>query len=224
MNRSPWIHRKALISCSIIILLYCSCNYSLKTTKTMLQKAKDEIYDIAIVPGIPLENGKWNEVMKHRICWSKYLFEKGIIKNVMYSGSAVYTPYTEGEVMAMYAVAIGIPSEHVFSETKAEHSTENAFYSFKKAKKLGFNKIAFASDAFQVKMLSSFIRKKLSPDIGLLPVVSDTLAEFEAKIIDPVIDFQKAFVKDFVPLPERQGTLKRFLGTMGQNIDHDAYK
>jgi uncharacterized protein (DUF4213/DUF364 family) len=142
----------------------------------------------------------------------------------MYSGSAVYTPYTEGEVMAMYAVAIGIPSEHVFSETKAEHSTENAFYSYKKAKKLGFNKIAFASDAFQVKMLSSFIRKKLSKDIGLLPVVSDTLAAFEATINDPVIDYQKAFVKDFIPLTERQGTIKRFLGTMGQNIDQDAYK
>lgn len=207
-----------------IILFAGSCSYSLKTTKKMLHNAMETKYDIAIVPGVPLENEKWSEVMKTRICWSKYLYDKGIVKNIMYSGSAVYTPYIEGEIMAMYAIALGIPAEHVFSETKAEHSTENAYYSYKKAKKLGFSKIAFASDALQVKMLSSFIKKKLSPDIGLLPVVIDTLKEFESKITDPVIDYKKAFVKDFTPLPERQGTIKRFLGTMGQNIDKNAYK
>jgi hypothetical protein len=218
--------RNIVLFAAVLLMVFISdsCSYSLKATKKMLDKAKTESYDIIIVPGVPLENEKWSDVMKHRICWSKYLYDKGITKNVMYSGSAVYTPYKEGEVMALYAIALGIPAEHVFAETKAEHSTENAYYSYHKALKLGFKKIAFASDAFQVKMLSSFIRNKLSEDIGLLPVVSDILAAEEAKITDPVIDYKKAFVKDFIALPDRQGSIKRFLGTMGQNIDHDAYK
>jgi hypothetical protein len=66
---------------------------------------------------------------------------KGSAKNVMYSGSSVYSPYYEGEVMAMYAAAIGIPKEHIFTETKAEHSTENLYYGYHKSRKLGFKKL-----------------------------------------------------------------------------------
>jgi len=59
--------------------------------------------------------------MKGRVYWSKYLYDRGIGKNIMYSGNAVYTPYFEGEIMALYAKAIGIPPEHIYTELKAEH-------------------------------------------------------------------------------------------------------
>jgi hypothetical protein len=41
---------------------------------------------------------------------------------------------------------------------------------------------------------------------------------------DPVIDYQKIFVKDFKPLPERENFLKRFKGTRGLDIDTSAYR
>lgn len=72
----------------------------------------------------------------------------------MYSGSSAYSPYYEGEIMALYAIAIGIPKENVFTETRAEHSTENLFYVYLKAKKLGFTHIALATDPFQAKQTS----------------------------------------------------------------------
>ena len=161
-------------------------------------KASLKKYDIIIVPGVPLENGKWSKTMKARIYWSKYLFEKGIAKNIMYSGSAVYTPYIEAEIMALYAESIGIPKENIYTETKAEHSTENIYYSYLLAKKMNFTTIALASDPFQTKMLQKFTRKKINPDIDLIPMVYDSIKAMNISIVNPIIDIQKAFVNDFI--------------------------
>ena len=209
--------------CLVVVILMNSCSYSSRQA-TRLLKESAQGYDIIVIPGVPLENGKWSAYMKARIYWSKYLYDRGIAKNVMYSGAAVYTPYPEGEIMALYAEAIGIPKEHIFSETKAEHSTENLYYSYKKAKKLGFNKIALASDPFQTKSLRRFAYKILSPDVGLIPIVYDTLEAMKPKMIDPEINYQRVFVKNFVPLPERENFWKRLRGTRGLDIDTNAYK
>jgi len=129
-------------------LLLSSCYYSRQNTHKLLLKAiAAEPYDLIIVPGTPLYNGKWNKTMKGRVYWSKYLFDKGITRNIMYSGSSVYSPYYEAEVMKLYAIAIGIPGQNIFTEKKAEHSTENVYYSYKYATKLGFKRIALASDS-----------------------------------------------------------------------------
>ncbi len=214
-----------LFTASLLILVFSleSCYYSTKNCNRLLKKAKTESYDIIIVPGCPLETGKWSSAMKARVYWSKYLFDKGIAKNVMYSGSAVYTPYYEGIIMGMYAEAIGIPKEHIFTELKAEHSTENIYYSYIKSIKLGFKHIALASDPFQTRMLKSFVNRKVDHNIGLIPMVFDTLEALESTMIDPVIDYNKAFVKNFIPLTEREGFWKRFKGTQGRSIDKHAY-
>jgi uncharacterized SAM-binding protein YcdF (DUF218 family) len=125
--------------------------------------------------------------------------------------------------MAMYAIAIGVPKEHVFTETKAEHSTENLYYVYLKAKKLGFTHIALATDPYQAKQLKRFAKVKISKDVGIIPIVFDTLRAMRPNMINPQIDYSKAYNKDFVPLSKRQSSWKRFRGTMGKNIDHSAY-
>jgi uncharacterized SAM-binding protein YcdF (DUF218 family) len=190
----------------------------------MLEDAKKNPYDIVIVPGVPFEDSTWSRTMKGRIYWSKYLYDNGITKNVMYSGSAVYTPYTEGEIMALYGVALGIPEENVFSETMAEHSTENVYYSYKKARKLGFGRIALATDQFQAKMLKRFTKKIVSPDVGIIPIVADTLESLQPLMVNPEIDYQKTFVNNFTPLTERENFRERFRGTRGVDLDTTLYK
>jgi len=180
-------------------------------------------YDIIIVPGVPLENGKWSRTMKGRVYWSKYLFDRGITKNIMYSGSSVYSPYYEAEVMKLYAVALGIPEDHVFCEKKAEHSTENVYYSFLYARKLGFKKIALASDPFQTRTLRGYARK-VNPDIGLIPFVTDTLKVIEPFMLDPEIDYAKAYNTDFISIKKRDSFWKRLRGTLRGNIDTTAYR
>ena len=178
---------------------------------------------MAIVPGAPFEGGKWGRIMKGRVYWAKFLYDKGIVKNVMFSGSSVYTPYTEAIIMAMYAEAIGIPRDHIFTETKAEHSTENIYYSYQKAKQLGFKNIALASDPFQTKMLRKFTRRKVDPTIQFIPFVVDTLKQMQPGMQDPEIDFQAAFVPDFKSITKRESFWKRLRGTMGKNIDSNQH-
>jgi len=189
----------------------------------MLIESQNKEYDIIIIPGVPFEEGNWSDIMKIRVYWSKYLYDKGIAKNIMYSGSAVYSPYYEAEIMALYGEALGISKENIFTETKAEHSTENVYYSYKKAKKMGFKKIALATDPFQSKMLRRFIKIIIKGDMDIIPIVYDTLSALTPKMYDPVIDFQKAYKKDFVSITEKEGFWKRLNGTRGNNIDTTAY-
>ncbi len=213
-----------ILSCvCLAIIALSACSFSGKACQELFDQASKEQFDVIIIPGVPLQNGKWDRVMKGRIYWSKYLFEKGIAKNVMYSGSSVYSPYTEAVVMGLYAQAIGIPKENIYSETKAEHSTENIYYSYQKARKLGFKKIALASDPFQTKMLSKFTRNKVSPEIKIIPFVADTLREMQPQMKDPEIDYEQAFNKNFQSINKRESFWKRLRGTMGKNIDRNAY-
>lgn len=207
-----------------IIGTFTSCVYHAKKSQKLLAVAATQTYDMVIVPGIPYDTTGWSRIMKARVYWSKYLYDKGIAKNIMYSGGAVYTKYCEAEIMAMYAEAIGIPKEHIFTETKAEHSTENVYYCYKKSKLLKFEKIALATDPFQSKMLSRFIKKKLNNDITIIPANFDILKSMESTMIHhPVIDADKAIRKDFVSIKERESFFKRLKGTSGKNIKEDAY-
>lgn len=207
------------------VCLY-SCTFSAKTTKRLFKESENEQYDVIIVPGMPFEEaqGAWGRIMKGRVYWSKYLYDRGIAKNVMYSGGAVYTPYTEAEIMKLYAVALGIPEQNIYTETRAEHSTENVYYSYQKARKLGFKKIAVASDHFQTKSLRRFIRKRVSPDVKLIPFVVDTLKKIGPDMKTPIIDFRMAFKEEFISIKDRESVWKRWRGTRGHNIDTLAYR
>jgi uncharacterized SAM-binding protein YcdF (DUF218 family) len=206
-----------------VLAILTSCAYSSKASRQLLKESLNRQYDMIVVPGVPLEDGKWSATMKDRVFWSKYLYEKGIAKNVMYSGSAVYSPYREAEIMALYGEKLGIPKENIYTEIKAEHSTENIYYSYKKAKKLGYSKIALASDPFQTKMLRRFTRKIVSQEVAFIPIVYDTIQSMKAIIPDPTIDYEKAYVNDFKSLTKRKTFPERFRGTRGLAIDTTAY-
>ncbi|MEO5594049.1 MAG: YdcF family protein [Chitinophagaceae bacterium] len=215
--------KKGISIClSFYLLLTSSCTFSSKTQHRLFSKIEKEHFDVIIVPGVPFENNVWDRVMKGRVYWSKYLYDKGIAKNIIYSGSAVYSPYYEGKIMALYAEALGIPKSHIYKESRAEHSTENIYYSYKLAKKLGFKSIAVASDPFQTKLLRRYIRKKVDPGIPVIPFVADTLKVIEPGMIDPTIDYQQAFKKDFISIKQREGFRKRWRGTRGKNVDMKA--
>ena len=206
-----------------VIILLNACSFSAKTTEAYYKKAESKSYEMVAVPGVPFTEAGWDSTMKARVYWSKYLFDKGIAKNIMYSGSSVYSPYYEGEIMALYAIAIGIPKENVFTETKAQHSTENLYYVYLKSKKMGFTRLALATDPFQAKQLKRFARVRISKEVGLIPIVFDTLRAMQPNMTDPKIDYQKAYNSNFVSIKSKESFWKRLRGTMGKNIDYNAY-
>jgi uncharacterized SAM-binding protein YcdF (DUF218 family) len=157
-------------------------------------------YDALIVPGFPDSNGRWNRVIKARVYWSRVLFDKGIARHIIYSGAAVQTPYVEGELMSLYARAIGVPAAAVFTETNALHSCENLYYSYRLAQQLGFTKVAVVSDPFQTTRLREVAREFDLP-LTFLPV--DFVELFWTPQTNPLIDPRPAYVPDFVPLEQR---------------------
>jgi hypothetical protein len=193
-------------------------SFSSRQCKNFMKQNSDKPIDIIIVPGIPYNGKKWDMIMKGRIYWAKYLFDKGITKNIIFSGAAVHSQWVESKIMALYAEAIGVPPEHIFSEEKAEHSTENVVFSYNQALEMGFSSVALASDPFQSKLLRKYINKFVSYEMTLLPIVYDILRKMDSSMIDPKIDADKALVAEFIPLKERVTFCQRFKGTRGKNI------
>ncbi|AWV97842.1 YdcF family protein [Arcticibacterium luteifluviistationis] len=208
---------------ALITLLLYSCTISQKKSQKLFNVSKEKTYDVVVVPGIPHNGEKWERVLRWRVYWGKYLYDLGIAKNIMFSGGAVYTPYYEAEIMALYAKELGMPEDAILTETKAEHSTENIYYGYKKAKQLGFESIALASDPFQTKMLKKFIKKKVDPSVDLIPFVFDSLSKLEPLMIDPEIEDTLAYKENFVSITERESFRKRFRGTQGKNLNDTYY-
>lgn len=203
------------ISCSVIIL--SSCALFRPSPSKLFKKAKDsKPYDVIIVPGVPFDGAAWPMEMRGRVIWADYLIKQGIAKNVIFSGGAVYTPYIESRVMALYAEALGTPKEKIFTEEKAEHSTENIYNSYWMAKKMGFTKIAVASDPFQSSMLMGFTKRRFKLPIAHIPFVIDTMTRIHN--VTPSINAEWAKVENFKPITETQSKRYRFRGTRGKNI------
>jgi uncharacterized SAM-binding protein YcdF (DUF218 family) len=151
-------------------------------------------FDAIIVPGYPFRIDKNRILFAVRLHFAKELYEKGIAKNIIFSGAAVQSPYIEGRVMKIIADSLGLPSEHTFVEDKALHSNQNALYGTRMARKMGFKKIAIATDPYQFSYMTLLL-KFFAPKTGILTFYPSQMPTYDKPI--PVIDSTDAFVKDF---------------------------
>ncbi|MBK7182277.1 MAG: YdcF family protein [Bacteroidetes bacterium] len=210
------MNSKILISFSLIIILSGCSLFRPSPNKLFKRAVKNQPYDVIIVPGVPFEGTEWTMAMRGRVIWASYLIKKGIAKNVIFSGGAVYTPYVEARIMALYAEQLGVPKEKIILEEKAEHSTENIYNSYWLAKEMGFTKIAVATDMFQSKLLMGFTNRRFKLPIAHIPFVVDTLKTIHD--VNPVIDPSSAKVDNFKSIVETQTKRYRWRGTRGKNI------
>ena len=206
---------------TIILLAGCKVN----NPEKYYTKAQQEFvpFDAIIVPGVPFEDSIWQNTMKLRVYWAKYLWDQGMTKNIIFSGGAVYTKYSECKIMRLYAIEMGIPQENIYLDSLAEHSTENVYYSYLVAQKYGLDKIAVASDPYQTKALKSFVNKvnnKLDTNIQLLPAMMDSVLALPMP--DYAIEFEEAIGSNFVNITKTQSFWYRFRGTLGLHIDWEG--
>ena len=188
-----------------------------KNAKMKLNEIEGK-FDVIVVPGFPYHPKNVSTILDLRIRWACYLFNEGLTENVIFSGSAVYTPYYEGIAMKLIADSMGLPPHRTFSEIQAEHSIENVYYSVKMAQRMGFKRIAVATDPFQSRMLKPLI-EKYCPGIELVPMVYSKIKSERDKI--PPIDSSSALAKEFVPLLDRQTKSQRQDGTMGRRVAYE---
>ena len=178
--------------------------------------AAHQQYDAVIVPGVPFIEPSWDLTMQMRVLWSVYLYKKGVTKKLIMSGSGVYSPYVEAQIMKLYAIQLGVPEQDVIVEDKAQHSTENLWYGYKLARSLGYEKIALATDPFQTRMVYRFGKVRLK-NLYYLPVIFDTLKTLPHTT--PAINYQALKLEKFVPITDSQNFWYRFRGTMGKHIN-----
>lgn len=201
-----------------IAILLASCGVFSKNAKKAFSQNKALVpYDVIIVPGVPFYGDTLERVMQLRVLWADYLYRNGYTKNIIYSGGAVYTPYSEAKVMALTGEAMGIPKANIFVEEAAEHSVENVYYAYQIAKKQGFEKIALATDPFQTKNLYLFLNKFDLP-IQTLPAIFDTVQTIAHKFPSVNYELAKVDTINFRALPDKEKRLERFKGTMGRHI------
>lgn len=200
-----------------LVLMHCSfTNYAERSYE---RAKKEKPYDVIIVPGVPYDKSATTSVMTLRLYWAKHLYDSGFTKNIIFSGGSVYTHFVEGIAMKIMADSLGIPSNHTFYETTSEHSTENVYFSWKMAKKKGFDKIALATDPYQAALLRRFI-KRYTPGVKAVPIVFSMLDVDDRSL--PKIDTTAAYVENFVSITEREGFWERFRGTMGKRVRDDV--
>lgn len=203
----------------LAVITASSCSLALKRANHLYTEVAQNptTYDAIIVPGVPLKNGAWDSTMKARVLWSVYLYKKGLTQNIIYSGSAVYTPYYEAVAMGLYAQELGVAKEHIFYDTLAKHSTENVYYSYKLAKHLGFKRLALATDPFQSVMLKGFTRKRFQSFIQHIPIIFDLIKPMNN--LNPDINESIAYKPSFISIIELESLPKRLKGTLGKQID-----
>lgn len=203
---------------SILVLIMSSCILFQPSASKLNRRALEanKQYDAVIVPGVPFMEPKWDPTMQMRVLWAIHLYKKGHTKKIIMSGSSVYSPYVEAEIMKLYAIEFGVPAEDIIVEGKAQHSTENVWYGYKLAKSLGLNKIALSTDPFQTRMTYRFGKRRLK-DLKYLPVLFDTLKTLPHHV--PEINYLPLKIANFVSIVETQSFGYRFRGTMGKHIN-----
>ena len=214
----------------LIILVAISVNscflYKINSESMWKHYVKFQPFDAIIVPGYPYEGDKWDDIMKMRVLWAKYLTDEGYAKHIIFSGSAVYSPYIESLIMREYAIAIGIDSTIIFTEQKAEHSTENVYYSYQMAQAKGWDNVALATDYVQIKMVRSFVSKNRIP-VSYLPAlfhVIDSMDVYRDSLPQPIINDTVAYLPEFESIMEKENAYQRWRGTRGHNIPKDKKK
>ncbi len=217
MNTMKQIILSAIFLCSLLFLTGCNAYYNLfyaDPKKCFEESNLKKPYDVIIVPGFPHDSGKVNTVLADRIKWAYFLYKNNFTKNIIFSGSAVHSPYVEAEVMRLFAIQLGIKKENIFTEIKAEHTTENLYYSHVMAKELGFKTIAFATHCAQASFMKQF-KRKFKLDLDFLPII-DTLLPMDINL--KPIDESAAFIPGFIALKDREGVLKSLRGTQGHRV------
>lgn len=193
---------KKLLLLLPLLLLFTSANLKSRVERSNKKYFARAPYDAIIVPGYPYykENAPY-PLLEARMNWAKELYDRGIAKNIIFSGGTIHTPYAEAKVMRIIADTMGIPLEHIFLEEDAPHSYQNVTYSNKLAKKLGFKNIAVATDPFQFAYITLFLPS--APGVGILTFSPDSSEAKKYFQPLPYFDPRDAFVKDFVEEKKR---------------------
>jgi len=162
----------------VIAFAFSSCSLQKLVDKRNAKSFAKAPFDVIIVPGYPYQSESHPELFNIRMHYAKTLYERGITKNIIFSGAAVHTPFVEGKLMKQFADSLGIPSANTFEENYARHSNQNLVKGKRMAKKLGFKKIGVATDPFQFAYMT-LLADIYTPGMPMLTFSPDSMNVYD---------------------------------------------
>ena len=126
--RLSW--RSKLIIGSVVLVL---CLLGLGEVARLLAPTANtsrQRFDAIIVLGYPADSdGNPTPEQLARVTEGVHEYERGVAPRLIVTGGAAHNHYTEAQVMARSAEALGIPKSAIFMEPEARDTIQNACYS-----------------------------------------------------------------------------------------------
>lgn len=112
----------------------------------------EEQSDVAIVLGAAINNGTPSPVFRERINHSIYLYKKGVIDKVIYTGGVGNgQTQSESEVAKLYAISKGVKKEDILIEKVSKYTTQNLSEAKKLLTSHNLNGVLLISDPLHMK-------------------------------------------------------------------------
>jgi uncharacterized SAM-binding protein YcdF (DUF218 family) len=169
--------------------------YALAVDETGLYlRAQGELpapVDAIVVPGCPTRlDGTPSSCNRRRVRAAARAWRDGLAPRVLFSGAAVHTKGVEAEVMAAYAMSLGVPRGAILVENRARHTTENFLYAALMLRSRGWRRVLVVTDPFQVPFALRFARRAglaawAQPTVAPLPAEEQRRA-LELDDVEPI--------------------------------------
>lgn len=124
--------------------------------------------DTIIILGYPSKReGQPSAILRSRLDKGIELYNNGVAKNIILTGSAVRNRNIEAEVMADYCIKAGVPADKLMLEKKAQNTYENALFARKIMKAHRYRTGTIVTSDFHIHR-AKFIFKHFAQDLQFI--------------------------------------------------------
>jgi hypothetical protein len=193
-----------VVVAGVVSLLMTLVHYGCAAHRYEVKTPPDKPFQAVIVPGCPSKkDGSLSACQARRAIWAAIQWERGHAEHFITSGAAVHSPFVEAEALAAAMTALGVPAERIYVEKDALHTDENVYNALQIARRLGFSRLAIASDRGQAvgacQMLADW-----HPQCGAFSMDYRLVDARRAAVAAELERIRTRPVQSFVPLAERE--------------------
>lgn len=146
--------RKRFIK-TLLILLFLFLGWTIINTYRIYNYSKkyyEHTSDVGVVLGAGTKDGQLSPVFKERVNHSIKLFNRGLIKNIIFTGGfGKNEKISDSQAAAIYASKNGIPMKNIYIEEKSTITYTNLKYAKEIMNREGFNSVLLISDPIHMK-------------------------------------------------------------------------
>lgn len=118
--------------------------------------------NILVILGYPANNdGYPSPILKSRLDKGLEIYEQEPIDKIILTGGPVYNNFVEAEVMAVYCIEHGVPTDKIVMEPSAKNTYENARMVNRLIEDEGYTNVIIVTSAFHARRAKHFFSKHI---------------------------------------------------------------